>query len=242
MAQLLQQIFRFAHLGSVPEPDRHAALRAELQFWREWFVHHGLQWPQDYARRFDPDLELQPELATFARSLSTPVIDVLDVGAGPVTRLGKHLPGKQLRLVATDLLADEYNQLIDELGVRPLLRTIYADAEKLTRVFPPDSFDIVHAQNTMDHMQHPLEALDQMIDLVRPGGTIYLRHEEFEGRHAQYKTLHQWDFYYDDASRHFFIRRHGGKAIDITQRTAGVGRSLAYREGQRVVFELTKGS
>ena len=142
----------YADFTNRPPPSglasRDEGLNAEIDFWRTWLVGRGLEWPDDYDRRFDASLPLQPELMPFALATPTETVDVLDVGAGPVTRLGKAVPGKRLRLVATDLLADAYNALIDERRVAPLLRTRYADAEKLFATFGRESFDVVHAQNT----------------------------------------------------------------------------------------------
>lgn len=220
--------------------DRIASLTQEIAFWREWFVTQGLDWPDDYRRRFNPDLQLQPELADFLPRLPRTRVDILDVGAGPITRLGKKSAGKEIRLVATDLLASQYNLLIDELKIQPLLRTIYADAEKLVEQFGESSFDIVHAQNTVDHMEHPLAAIEQMARVTRPGGFIYLRHEENEGTRTGFFTLHQWDFYLDDANGHFMLRHAHGKRYNVSKEFASLGTCRCYREDKRVVFILER--
>lgn len=220
--------------------DRNASLTQEIAFWREWFEGKGLEWPDDYRRRFNPDLELQPELAALLPQLRRTDVDILDVGAGPITRLGKKSPGRKIRLVATDLLAAPYDRMLSELNVTPLLRTVYADAEKLVEQFGTASFDIVHAQNTVDHMEHPVVAIEQMIAVTRPGGFVYLRHEENEGSRTGFYTLHQWDLFLDDATGNFMLRHAHGKRYNLTREFASSGTCRCYREDKRVVFLLHK--
>ena len=220
--------------------DRIASLTQEIAFWREWFEGKGLDWPEDYRRRFNPDLELQPELAALLPMIPRVEVDILDVGAGPITRLGKKSPGRKIRLVATDLLAAQYDLMLKDLKIQPLLRTIIADAEKLVPQYGEASFDVVHAHNTVDHMEHPLAAIEQMILVTRPGGFIYLRHEENEGTRTGFYTLHQWDFFLDDDTGHFMLRHAHGKQYNVTRTYAKYGKCRCYREDKRVVFTLQR--
>ncbi len=218
--------------------DRIASLTQEIAFWREWFEGKGLDWPDDYRRRFNPDLELQPELAALLPMIPKVDIDILDVGAGPITRLGKKSAGRSIHLIATDLLAAQYDQMLADLNIQPLLRTVFADAEKLTDHFGRASFDIVHAQNTVDHMEHPPLAIEQMIAVTRPGGFVYLRHEENEGTRTGFYTLHQWDFFLDDMTGDFMLRHAHGKRYNLSRLFSRHGASRCYREDKRVVFVL----
>lgn len=220
--------------------DRVASLTQEIAFWREWFEGKGLDWPDDYRRRFNPDLELQPELAALLPMIPKVEIDLLDVGAGPITRLGKKSPGRVINLVATDLLARQYDSLLSELKIEPLLRTVYADAEHLSDRFGQSMFDIVHAQNTVDHMEHPLAAIGEMVLVTRPGGFVYLRHEENEGTRTGFYTLHQWDFYLDDETGDFMLRHALGKTYNISRLLRRYGKSKCYREEKRVVFLIQR--
>ena len=56
------------------------------------------------------------------------------------------------RMTVTDVVAADYDRLIDEFKAPVPVRTIYADAEKLAEKFGRASFDIVFAQNCVDHM------------------------------------------------------------------------------------------
>jgi SAM-dependent methyltransferase len=201
-----------------PPVERSTALEDELQFWREWFQTGGLEWPWEFRDRLDPQLPIQPYVATYIDRLNAERVRILDVGAGPLTTLGKRHPSKQLEIVATDLLAPEYDRLFAELGVEPPLRTVHADADRLVEKFGPDAFDVVHGQNCIDHTIDPLRAIEQMVAVSRPGGYVVLYHAENEGQRERYQQLHQWDFTCQDGS--FVIGDRNGRVTDVTRRLA----------------------
>jgi SAM-dependent methyltransferase len=201
-----------------PPIDRSAALEEEIQFWRDWFQTGGSEWPWEYRDRLDTELPIQPHVATYIDRLPAERVRILDVGAGPLTALGKRHAPKQLEIVATDLLAPEYDRLFAELGDEPPLRTVYADAARLVEQFGRDAFDVVHGQNCVDHTIDPLQAIDQMVAITKPGGYVVLYHAENEGLHERYTQLHQWDFTCKDGS--FVIGDRNGRVTDVTRRLA----------------------
>ena len=195
--------------------DRH--LRGEVVFWRRWLASEGLLWPGDYATRLDPDAPVQDHLARVIERVPQAKVEILDVGAGPVTVVGKIHPSKAISITATDVLAREYNALLDEYAVNPPVRTIYAESESLRDCLGDRTFDIVHAQNSLDHCADAIAALEEMLAVTRPGGFVVLLHEENEGRNELYHALHKWDFACD-AGR-FVIAGPGldGPRRDITE-------------------------
>jgi len=172
--------------------DRH--LRTEVAFWRRWLLSEGLSWHDDYVRRFDPRAPIDERLARIIDRLPKPRVEILDVGAGPLTVIGKIHPSKGLSITATDVLAVQYNALLDEFGLDPPVRTIYAEAERLREQLGSRQFDLVHAQNSLDHCSDPIAGIEEMLALTRPGGLVVLLHEENEGRNELYYALHKWDF------------------------------------------------
>lgn len=95
----------------------------EVTFWREFFRSQGGQWSDEYRDRIDLHLPMQDHLATILSHVNRNPVDVLDVGAGPLTAVGKTLPGKAVRLVAVDALGKQYDALLREFGVT-LLRLL----------------------------------------------------------------------------------------------------------------------
>ncbi len=114
-----------------PKSKWKAGIRSEIQFWDAYFRTKGVQWANDYGSRFDPDLPLQPR----PTALLTPEteIHILDVGAGPLTYLGKIHDGKHVIITAVDPLADEYDRILDKYQIQPLVRTQKLAAEDLTK-------------------------------------------------------------------------------------------------------------
>ncbi|MFG0326068.1 MAG: class I SAM-dependent methyltransferase [Phycisphaerales bacterium JB037] len=189
-----------------------AHLRDELGFWSDWFRTKGKQWPQLYKDRLDPDLPLQ---ARFIRCLAVPAggtARILDVGAGPLTLIGKKWEGRRVELVPTDALADGYDRLMAEFGVEPPVRTIACEAEKLEEKFGEGSFDLSHAQNSLDHCYDPMLAIRQMIAVTKPGGFVLLNHNLDEAEQQEYGGLHQWNFAIRDG-RAVIWNREGSRDI-----------------------------
>jgi SAM-dependent methyltransferase len=170
-----------------------AEIESELGFWDSYFRTKGLQWADTYGVRFDPDLPLQSRpTALIPRSLTE--VHILDVGAGPLTYLGKKCAGKQLCITAVDPLADEYDRILDKYQVQPLIRTKRLVAEDLTKEFPSNTFDLVFARNCIDHAYNPERAILQMIEVVKKGSYVLLEHRANEADNENYQGLHQWNF------------------------------------------------
>jgi hypothetical protein len=126
--------------------DRPKQLQEEVEFWRRWFETKGLEWPEDYVQRFDPIHPIQKHIAIYIDRLEGECVHILDVGAGPLTKLGKVHASKQIVITPTDLLAHEYDRVLDEFKIKPLVRTVFADTEKLVDQFGENAFDIVHGR------------------------------------------------------------------------------------------------
>jgi SAM-dependent methyltransferase len=183
LRKLLQPVFRLRPVG----------LLAEVWFWWRWVHTRGLQWPEEFARRLDPGSPLLPAVAERVSRTAADPVRILDVGAGPATCLGYAMPGRRLEIVATDVLAGVYDRLWARSGIVPPVRTVRADAERLTDRFARDSFDIVYAQNSLDHAARPRLAIEQMVEVAKPGGFVLLSHAVNEGEHEGYAGLHRWN-------------------------------------------------
>lgn len=169
------------------------ALASEMAFWREWFKSCGGKWPEDYKFRVDPNTVIQESIAKHLTGFGKKV-RMLDVGAGPLTFVGKNWPGHDFKLTAVDALADQYDVLLGEAQITPPVRTQQCESERLTEIFGPGSFDVAYALNTLDHSYRPMDAIHQMLEIVRPGGVVLLQHFPNEAETEEYSGLHQWNF------------------------------------------------
>ena len=174
-------------------------LGSELSYWKEYIDSGGLEWPDEYAERLDPTAPLREHLITARLAdVSSATVSILDVGAGPMTTLGKTYPGKTLAITAVDPLAAGYDRLLEEGALTPPVRTLPCRGEDLLEHFVPESFDVAYARNSLDHGDDPLLIIRNMVRLVRPGGLVVLRHYRTEGETELYSGLHQWNFEIQD--------------------------------------------
>jgi SAM-dependent methyltransferase len=191
------------------ERDLHGALweaskGEEVSFWQEWIATKGLGWPDDYKRRLDPEQPLQDDIIRHLSARPGSTVSILDVGAGPMTKLGKRWEGRTVQITAVDPLADDYEHFLAEAGITPLVPTQPGEAEQLADHFPINHFDLVYVQNALDHSRDPLLGIRQMLEVVKPGCFVCLYHNRNAGLEGNYEGLHQWNFRADNG--HFVIR------------------------------------
>ena len=181
-------------------------LAEEVTFWRAYLASGGEPWPDDFRRRMSPSSKLEEHVARYIAAPTGSAVRILDVGAGPLTSLGKTHPDFDVTISATDALSDVYAQLIDETGVEPPVRTQQCEAEHLTGMFGRGEFDVVHMRNALDHTYDPVQAIRQMAVVTKPQGAVVLQHYRNEAEREKYHGLHQWNLSVNAAGR-FIISR-----------------------------------
>jgi len=169
-------------------------IETELDFWEKWIATKGGKWPDDYSFRIQFDSVINEQLSNYIKTFFPPGdIDILDVGAGPLSCLGKTLNNYVINITAVDALANYYREL--RFGFKPPVITEYCDSENLNEKFGDNRFHISHARNTLDHSYDPLKAIDQMIRVTKIGGLIITHHEANEALRANWNGFHKWNFY-----------------------------------------------
>lgn len=169
-----------------------AGKKNETEFWSNWIKTKGAEWTQDYINRLDVNLPFQDYLIQFLPDRYE--LAILDVGAGPLTPLGKVLKGHKLNIIAVDPLANEYNELLEKYNIAPKIKTEYCEAERLTGKFPQEYFDFIHVSNALDHCFNPLEGVTQMLFVLKKDCNIFLSHFTNEAEKENYTGFHQWNF------------------------------------------------
>jgi len=190
------------------------ALTDELPFW-EWALKDGGRtWNQvEWRNCTDPNFELQDELKKLIPAPPGAVVHILDVGSGPLTRVGKRWSEREVRVTPVDALAAEYNALLARCSIRPLAPVTFAHGEKLLDRFEPNSFDLAYASNSLDHCYDPVAVIEQMLAVVKPLHYVYLWHTRNEGVREQYTGLHQWNF---DIRKGEFVVSDGRQIRSVT--------------------------
>jgi ubiquinone/menaquinone biosynthesis C-methylase UbiE len=177
--------------------NREKGLVKEVAFWDRYLGTKGADWLEErapYEYRIDPDSMIKDYHLEAVDSLEQEVVEILDVGSGPLTSVGKKHPTKELRIIAVDPLADEYKSLFRKHGISPAVQPMKCEGEQLTEFFQGKQFDYVHARNAIDHSRDALKCIYEMVNVTRSGGLVILNHETDEGKRESWRGLHMWCF------------------------------------------------
>lgn len=216
---------------------RRLALWMEVLFWRKWLRESDSV--RVRTELLDPARPLSEDVLAVVDRLGADRVSILDVGAGPLTMVGYRHPSRDVGVdvTATDVLAPSYDRLLRRLGVQPVVPTIYADAERLTEQFAPRSFDVVVAANCIDHMQQPMRAIEQMVELTKAGGSVLLIHFADEGEKQAYTGLHTWNVHLENGRLMLTNER---ERIDVAERLGGAVEVHSRIENEIIRAELRR--
>lgn len=120
---------------------------------------------------------------------------VLDVGCGPGT-ITADMASMGVEVIGVDA-APEVIDKARELGVDARVGDAYA------LDFADDSFDVVHAHQTLQHLARPVDALREFRRVVRPGGVVGVRDVDYAGTIIFPETpgITLWASLYQDVHR-----------------------------------------
>lgn len=204
-------------------------IQYELAFWSRWIATKGGSYAQDFANRTNPAQPVDEFLEQVIGRTRQSVVQLLDVGAGPLCCLGKVSRQSDLRITAIDPLADFYDQMLAANGLAPPVRTGFGTGEDLILQFQPESFDIVHCQNALDHSLDPVRSVLQMLVVCRIGGFVMLRHAHNEAENERYQGFHKWNL------------TNEGEAVLVWNRTARLNLSELIKEFAVTELLMTDG-
>jgi hypothetical protein len=210
----------------------------EVDFWRRVLPGRVATMPA-YKQRADPSAPIRdPLLKMLIAKIPEQTISIIDVGAGPLTAVGKTYPGKTVSITATDPLAREYAQIMREAGIEPPVPPIACRGEDLLDVFRPATFDIAYARNALDHCIDPIRVITNMVQLVKEDRFVVLRHLRREAHTQLYRDLHQWNFDIEDSQLVIWRTRRDKVRIDrVLAPTASIA---SFEEAGWVVSLITK--
>lgn len=120
---------------------------------------------------------------------------VLDVGCGPGTitiDLAERVaPGN---VVGIDSSAAVVAQAAASASERGITNVRFTTGDAYAVDFADDTFDIVHAHQTLQHVQDPVAVLREMHRVAKPGGVVAARDADYGGMiwYPQLPGLAQW--------------------------------------------------
>ena len=169
-------------------------LQEELEFWSYWAESNGAPNPEHHAERTNPATPIQTRIVEYGRNLGKAKLDVLDVGSGPLTKVGHQAPADMAINVHTcDPLAPAYIEAFSRHGINIPNPPRFALAEYLSSFYNSNSMDVITYNNALDHSFYPIRSLNEMLRVVRVGGLIICSHKRNEGDNANYHGLHQFN-------------------------------------------------
>lgn len=181
------------------QDDWHDNLVSEAVFWYDHLA-QSQYWYRDFIASWQAQEPSFPYRDfKFGRLLEAwpkgQLLEALDVGCGPVTAFGTAWRGRHVRLTRADPLAAVYAKILRHLRLdSTALTAVPVEAEKLDRVFQPESFHLVHARNALDYAHDPEQAIGQMLQVCKPGGAVVLHHCQNEADFCGYTGLRRWNF------------------------------------------------
>jgi len=210
----------------------------EVGFWQNYLNTKGAQWPDDYRMRLDPNKPFNSMVEQAIRDTGSREIEVLDVGSGPITSLGYVSKKFDIRITATDPLADAYSILLEKADVIPPIKTQKCFGENLLQYFGGRRFHVCHSCNALDHSIDPRNILLAMAQLLYPNGLMYVRVHKNEGESTHYSGLHNWNFDRDE-NNHFILWRDTEKYKineDLSDFVEGQLTEWVTKDGPELVF------
>ena len=215
-----------------------SGLASEIRFWERVLPRRVARDP-DYRWRSDPHAPVKdPLLVLLLARIPEETVSLIDVGAGPLTALGKTYPGKTLRITATDPLAGEFLRIMREAGISPPVPPIACRGEDLLERFDPETFDIAFARNALDHSIDPIRVMTNMVRLVKDGRFVVLRHFRRVADLNAYRGLHQWNF--DVENGQFVLWRARNRKTNVEQALGGAATLECFEEDPWVVCVMKK--
>lgn len=152
-----------------------------------------------------------------------PGLRVLDVGAGPGTITADLAelvaPGRVTALEATeDALALSRTEL-----ARREIDADYVVGDVQALDLPDDTFDVVHAHQVLQHVADPVQALQEMRRVCRPGGIVAARDSDYHGFvwYPADPVLDRWMELYQQAARGNGGEPDAGRRLHAWARQAG---------------------
>lgn len=196
-----------------------SGLESEIAFWKRYMETGGGIYYEGFKDTTAKNKHFTLEKCLKGMGKKTK-IKFLDVGSGPFSRCGCISDKYNLSVDAVDPLAEIYNILKEKCNLNNGINIKTGFVELLDKIYEPESYDIVHMSNSLDHSFDAVFGIYQLLNLCKIGGKVILRHAENEAERSEYGGLHQWNLSVHNKENSFVIWR-GNERYDIKKMLAG---------------------
>lgn len=152
------------------------------------------------------------DVQRYIASLDAEAPVIVDLGCALSYAMGNLFPAKPAaRVDFVDPLAPFYNRILDRYRIdRPAIR--FGMIENISASYAPDSVDLIHVRNALDHCADPMRGIVEALACLRPGGVLYLNHFCDEAEREGYRGFHQWNINLRDGALTIWNRE---SSIDV---------------------------
>jgi ubiquinone/menaquinone biosynthesis C-methylase UbiE len=162
--------------------------------------------------------------AAYLTGWLAPGMSLLDVGCGPGTitadLAGLVAPGP---VTAVDAVAGSLAEARQTAARRGLANVTFAVADVHALSYGDATFDVVHAQQVLQHVTDPVLALREMRRVCRPGGIVAARDADYEAMtwYPAVPALDEWLALYRRVARANGGEPDAGRRLHAWARQAG---------------------
>jgi SAM-dependent methyltransferase len=125
-------------------------------------------------------------------------LKTLEIGSGPNSNLSYWVDNKLLEVTAIDPLAEVYAKIMKKLNYKYPITPIKLDGEDLLEHFKKESFHIIFAQNSLDHVEDPIKCFNNAYYLLKKGGFLFVCSNIKEGTRKSWTGMHKYDIYVEN--------------------------------------------
>lgn len=179
----------------------------EICFWDNFMKNEGGIFFYGFSKTTSPDRSFELE-EDIPQEKYGHEYKFIDVGAGPFSRCGRVTDKVKLEALSVDPLAYAYSILKKKYSIDNNIRLETGFVELLDRKFKPNSFDMVHMSNSLDHCFSAIDGIYQLLNICKIGGKVILRHAENEALRENYVGLHQWNLSLHNEENSFVVWRN----------------------------------
>ena len=122
-------------------------------------------------------------------------LKALEIGSGPNSNLSYWVDNKLLEVTAIDPLADVYEKIMRKLNYKYPITPIKIKGEEILEHFGEETYHIVFAQNSLDHVEDPIKCFDNAYYVLKKGGFLFVCSNIKEGTRKSWTGMHKFDIY-----------------------------------------------
>ena len=126
------------------------------------------------------------------------ILKTLEIGSGPNSNLSYWVDNELLEVTAIDPLADVYEKIMRKLNYKYPITPIKIKGEEILEHFGEETYHIVFAQNSLDHVEDPIKCFNNANNVLKKGGFLFVCSNIKEGTRKSWTGMHKYDIYVEN--------------------------------------------